>query len=176
MLDSLITSKTRIKLLVKFFLNSENRGYLRNLEQEFGESSNAIRVELNRLEKAGLLDSEISGNRKYFQANTTHPLYKDINSIIKKVIGIDQLVDKITSQIGDLEAAYITGDFAKGSDSKLIDLVLIGTDLDTSYIGELVSKTEKLITKKVRYLILTADQMTDYFKNKPALLIWKQDN
>lgn len=175
MLNSLITSKTRIKLLLKFFLNSENRGYLRSLEQEFGESSNAIRVELNRLKKAGLLESEISGNRKYFQANTTHPLFSDIHSIIKKVVGIDQLVDKITSQIGNLEAAYITGDLAKGNDSKLIDLVLIGTHLDTSYIGELISKTEKLISKKVRYLILTADQMTDYFKNKPALLIWKQD-
>ena len=128
MLNSLITSKTRIKLLLKFFLNSENRGYLRSLEQEFGESSNAIRVELNRLEKAGLLESEISGNRKYFQANTTHPLYKDLNSIIKKFVGIDQLIDKITSQIGDLEAAYITGDFAKGNNCRFFGDIDMATD------------------------------------------------
>ena len=175
MLHSLITSKTRIKLLLKFFLNSKTRGYLRNLEQEFGESSNAIRVELNRLEHAGLLESEVEGNRKYFQANTTHPLFKDINNIVKKFIGVDQLIEKVTSQIGDLEAAYITGDFAQGKDSKIIDLVLIGKNLDTGYIGELVSKAEKLIERKVRYLILTANQMTDYFKDKPTLLIWEQD-
>ena len=53
MLNSIITSKTRIKLLLKFFLNSNTKSYLRNLEQEFGESTNAIRVELNRLEGAG---------------------------------------------------------------------------------------------------------------------------
>lgn len=175
MLNSLITSKTRLKLLLKFFLNSKTKGYLRNLEQEFGESSNAIRVELNKMEQAGLLNSEISGNKKYFKANTTHPLYNDLNNILKKSVGIDQLIDKVTSQIGDLEAAYITGDFAKGTDSKIIDLVLIGKNLDTNYINLLVTKAESFIERKVRHLILTADQMTDYFKEKPALLIWKAD-
>ena len=175
MLDSIITSKTRIKLLLKFFLNSQTKSYLRHLEQEFGESSNAIRVELNRLEGAGLLSSEVTGNRKYFRANTKHPLYNDINNILKKIVGIDQIIERITSQIGDLEAAYVTGDFAKGRDSKIIDLVLIGKNLDNVYINNLVVKAESLIERKIRYLILTADQMIDYFTDKPALLIWKAE-
>src|SRR6056297_3790839 len=106
MIESLITSKTRIKLLLKFFFNSQNKDYLRSLEKEFGESSNAIRIELNRFEAAGMLKSEYAGNRKYFQANTQHPLYNDINSILKKFIGIDKIIDQVTSQIGDLDAAY----------------------------------------------------------------------
>lgn len=175
MLDSIITSKTRIKLLLKFFLNSQTKSYLRNLEQEFGESSNAIRVELNRLEGAGLLESEVSGNRKYFHANTNHPLYNDINNILKKIIGIDQLIEKVTTKIGKLEAAYLTGDFASGRDSQLLDLVLIGVNLDTNYINELVLKTEEIIERKIRHLILTKDQMADFFQNKPTLLIWKND-
>ena len=175
MLESIITSKTRIKLLLKFFLNSNTKSYLRNLEQEFGESTNAIRVELNRLEGAGLLSSEIKGNRKYFAANTSHPLFFDINNIVKKFVGIDQLIEEIIRKIGDLMAAYITGDFAKGIDSQIIDLVLIGKELDTHYINELVKKTEKLIERKIRTLILTETQMADFFKNKPALLIWRED-
>ena len=175
MLDTIITSKTRIKLLLKFFLNSQTKSYLRNLEHEFGESSNAIRVELNRLEGAGLLKSEITGNRKYFSANTRHSLFNDINNILKKVVGIDQLIEKVTTQIGDLEAAYITGDFAKGRDSKIIDLVLIGQNLDHNYISQLVTKAESMMDRKIRYLVLTADQMEDYFREKPALLIWKED-
>ena len=55
MIETLISSKTRIKLLLKFFLNSNTTSYLRSLESEFGESTNAIRVELNRLENAGML-------------------------------------------------------------------------------------------------------------------------
>ena len=74
MLDTLITSKTRIKLLLKFFLNSNASSYLRNLESEFQESTNGIRLELNKFEKAGLLQSHMSGNKKLYQANTGHPL------------------------------------------------------------------------------------------------------
>lgn len=175
MLDSIITSKTRIKLLLKFFLNSDTKSYLRNLEHEFSESTNAIRVELNRLENAGLLSSEVEGNKKFFKANTEHPLFNDINSILRKFVGIDKLIEKVLSQVGDLEAAYITGDFAKGIDSKIIDLVLVGKQLDTRFIESLISKTGDLIERKVRYLVLTSEQMADYFHNKPALLIWKEE-
>jgi hypothetical protein len=175
MLDSIITSKTRVKLLLKFFLNSNTKSYLRNLEQEFGESSNAIRVELNRLENADLLNSEFTGNRKYFSANVNHPLFKDINNIVKNVVGIDKLIDCIINQIGNLKTAFITGDLAEGIDSQIIDLVLIGKDLDVVYIEGLVVKTEKLIKRKIRNLILTETQMTDYFRNKPVLLIWERD-
>lgn len=175
MLSSLITSRTRVKLLLKFFLNSSNKSYLRNLEQEFGESSNAIRIELNRLEGADLLRSELSGNRKYFMANTSHPLFKDINNIVKNFVGIDKLIDRVINQIGNLEAAYITGDFAKGIDSQIIDLVLVGQNMETGFIESLVSKAENFITRKIRYLILTKNQMTDYFNNKPVLLIWEQE-
>ncbi|MCG6191548.1 winged helix-turn-helix domain-containing protein [Maribellus maritimus] len=175
MLQSIITSKTRIKLLLKFFLNTRTRSYLRHLEQEFGESSNAIRVELNRLEAAGLLTAEMSGNRKYFSANTAHPLFDDINSILKKFVGIDQIIDRITSKVGDLEAAFITGDFAKGRDSQIIDLVLTGENLDRKYIHKLVEKAENIIGRKIRYLVLTAEQMMEVFKDKPRLLIWKAD-
>jgi len=175
MLDSIITSKTRVKLLLKFFLNSNTKSYLRNLEQEFGESSNAIRIELNRLENADLLKSEVSGNKKYFSANTSHPLFKDINNIVKNSVGIDQLIERVINQIGNLEAAYITGDFARGIDSQIIDLVLVGRNIETTYIESLVTRAENLIVRKIRYLILTKNQMADFFKDKPALLIWTID-
>ena len=73
MLETLITSKTRIKLLLKFFLNIHNQGYLRSLESEFNESTNGIRQELNRFEHAGLLLTESEGNKKLYRANTNIP-------------------------------------------------------------------------------------------------------
>ncbi len=175
MLNSLITSQTRIKLLLKFFLNSNTKSYLRNLEQEFGESTNAIRVELNRLENANLLISEFKGNRKYFSANIDHPLFNDINSIVKNSVGLDKVIESIIKKVGNLEKAYITGDLAGGTDSQIIDLVLIGQNLDTTYIEDLKSKTEKVINRRIRNLILTENQISDYFKNKPVLLIWQRD-
>ena len=172
MLESLITSKTRIKLLLKFFLNSQTKGYLRSLEAEFGESTNSIRVELNRLEKSGLLDSANDGNKKMFFANTSHPLFNDIHSILKKFIGIDQIIEQVTSQIGDLQAAYLTGDLAIGKDSQIVDLALVGENLDRSFIDTLNTKVENIISRRIKYIVLSKDEMIQYFNQKPILLIW----
>lgn len=176
MIESLITSKTRIKLLLKFFLNTQTKSYLRGLETEFGESSNAIRVELNRLETAGLLSASTEGNKKMFFANTTHPLFGDIHSILKKFIGIDQIIEQVTSKIGDLQAAFVTGDFAVGKDSNIIDLALVGCQLDRPYIDILVEKAEKFIARRIKYIILTADEMALYYREKPTLLIWEAEH
>jgi DNA-binding transcriptional ArsR family regulator len=175
MIESIITSKTRIKLLLKFFLNSQTKSYLRNLEQEFGESSNAIRIELNRLEDAGLLKSEVEGNRKLFSANVLHPLYNDINSILRKITGIDSVVERVIRNIGNLESAYVTGEFARGIDSKVIELLLVGNNLDADYIKLLVDKAEELISRKIHFLILTSEQIINYFDKVPKLLIWKSE-
>jgi len=134
MINTLITSQTRIKLLKKFFLNSSTKAHLRGLESEFGESSNAIRVELNRLEGAGLLNSLRDGNKKIFQANKTHPLYKDIHSIILKESGIDRVIEKVIHRLGNLISIYLTGDFAHGKDSPVIELILVGADIDREYL------------------------------------------
>ncbi len=122
MLNSLITSKTRRKLLHKFFLNTHTKSYLRNLEQELGESSNGIRIELNRLEKAELLLSEHQENRKYYFANTAHPIFDELNSILKKAVGVDKIFDDVIQQVSGLKEAWITGDCANGKESQIVDL------------------------------------------------------
>ncbi len=175
MIEGLITSKTRIKLLLKFFLNSETKSYLRSLESEFNESSNSIRVELNKLEVAGLLHSSFEGNKKLFFANKSHPLFNDIHNIIKKMVGIDQIIEKITSRIGDLQAAYLTGNFATGIDSQIIEMVLIGNKLDLELIDKLISKAGKFISRPIKYIILSQEELIRVFRDKPVLLIWQAD-
>ncbi len=176
MLDSLITSKTRIKILLKFFLNSQNKGYLRNLEAEFDESSNSIRMELNKLEKAGLLKSSLDRNKKMFFANTEHPLFGDINNILKKFIGIDQIIEHIINQIGDLKAAYITGNFAMGLDAKTIDLALIGNNLDIHYINGLVAKAQIYVSKEITFVLIHEEELLQNYEKKALLQIWKSDH
>src|SRR6056297_1550185 len=112
MIESLITSKTKIKLLLKFFLNTENRGYLRQLSKEFDESTNSIRVELNKLEEAKILESEKVGRNKIFRANSKHPLFLDIRQIVLKSTGIDKVLSNIINKLGDVKIAFIRGDYA----------------------------------------------------------------
>ena len=176
MIETLISNKTRIKLLLKFFLNSRNKAYLRGLESEFGESTNAIRLELNRLEDAGMLTSELQGNKKFFQANTKHPLYDEINSLVLKHVGLDRIVNNVVERLGDVEYVYLTGTFAKGLDSQIIDLIFVGS-IDKKYLLSLVEKVEKLIKRKVRYIIFDDLKETDtnwtQFNPEP-LLIWSK--
>lgn len=173
MLETIITNKTRLKLLLKFFLNKQIKGYLRGLEKEFGESTNAIRVELNRMEDAGLLVSSFSGNKKYFQANAEHPLYSEINSILKKTVGIDKIINNVILNIGDLQQAYITGDLAMGKDSTTIDLLLIGNSIDKRYVSVLIKKLEQLIHRKIRFLILSDAEKVEFLANNNSLFIWR---
>ena len=177
MLSSIISSKTRVKLLLKFFLNSKTTAYLRGLETEFGESSNAIRVELNRLEDAGMLNSSLQGNKKIFQANTKHPLFNEIHNILLKHIGIDQIVDVIVERLGEVDKVYLAGDFSKGIDSKIIDLVFVG-NIDKKYLINLVDKAEPIIKRKIRYLIYSNEEFDnenlDSIDPEPLLLWSKQ--
>ena len=175
MLDIIISSKTRINLLIKFFLFDGNQSYLRMMEREFKESTNAIRVELNKFSKAGLLTSEYRGKKRFYKANTKHPLYEDLKSLVRKAIGIDQINKRINNQLTDLESAYITGSFAIGVDSDIIELALIGHNLDKLYIDKLVKKTEKLIDRRIMYLTFAPDQQKHIFKNQPAQLIWSNE-
>ena len=175
MLDSLITSKTRIKLLLKFFLNSNTTSYLRDLEDEFGESTNAIRLELNRFEKAGMLESNFSGNKKIFKANTAHPLFSDLHNILLKYTGIDHVVDQVISLLGGVEQAYVTGKLARGTDSPVIDISIIGDGIDRVYLTRLVEKAEKLLKRKIRYMIIEPAEAEAFLKAYPeALLLWEK--
>ena len=172
MLDSLVTSQTRIKLLKKFFLNSSTKAHLRGLESEFGESSNAIRVELNRFEDAGLLHSLRDGNKKIYQANSMHPLYKDIHSIIMKETGIDRVIEKVIHRLGSLLCVYLTGDFARGKDSPVIELILVGADIDREYLARKVVQAEDLVGRKVSYIVLEPEEAEVHLaKLKPADLL-----
>lgn len=176
MIETLISSKTRVKLLLKFFLNSNTTAYLRGLEGEFGESSNAIRVELNKFEGAGMLSSEMKGNKKIFRANTQHPLFKEIHNILLKYIGIDQIVEKVVERLGAVEKVYLAGKFSRGLDSKIIDLIFIG-DIDRNYLIELVERVEDIIDRKIRYLVYKSDEVDkidwENFDAKP-LLLWSK--
>ena len=187
MIETLISSKTRIKLLVKFFLNSSTTAYLRSLESQFGESTNAIRVELNRFEKAGMLRAFAKGNKKYFQANTDHPLYGDVHSIVMKYVGIDKVIENIIDGLGDVRAVYLAGEFARGNDSDIIDLILVGS-INQEYLLHLITRAESMISRRIRYLIYSDESAFEasWINTNVAaraagtdiapLLIWVNDN
>lgn len=176
MLSALITSKTRIKLLLRFFLNSSNTGYLRGLEAEFGESTNAIRLELNRFEEAGLLTASSEGNRKIYRSNTTHPIFTDLNSLVRKYVGMDEIIERVINHLGEPQQVYLMGNLARGLDSNEISLLIVGNDIDLDYLENLVAKAQKIVSRKIRYAVLSTDEfeLQQAFLNQDdMLLVWQ---
>jgi predicted nucleotidyltransferase len=175
-LSGLISSKTRIKLLIRFFFNPMTRSYLRELAKEFDVSTNAVREELNQLTKTNLLKSEKNGRNIYYAANPDHPLYPELKSMVSKVMGLDQVIDGIVRRLGDLERAYLIGDYAEGKDTGIIDLILVG-NINDHHLADLSKKTERYIRRKIRTLILTRGEHKDFLpklKDRARILIWEK--
>ena len=155
MLESLITSKTRLRILVKFFINVSTNGHLRGLAEEMNESTNAIRKELNNLSEAGYLEKENQQNRVSYKANVQHPLFSTLQKIIHKYIGLDTIIEMVLQRIGDVKKVVLVGDYADGNDSGIIEILLIGDQLNIDYLQQLSIKIEKEIIRKVHFTALT---------------------
>ena len=173
--SGLISSKTRIKLLIRFFFNPKTKSYLRELAKEFNSSTNSVREELNQLTNTGLLKSEKSGRQVFYTANQKHPLFPELKSMVSKVMGIDQVLDSIVTRLGELERAYLIDDYAEGKDTGIIDLLLVG-NIDQYHLNDLSRKTERYIKRKIRSLVLSRNEFDDLvpkLEKRPRILIWE---
>ena len=122
MLEDLITSKTRLRLLIKFFVSQANKGYLNGLANEMGESTNSIRKELNHLQGAGYLKKVKINNKVEYKADTNHPLFGILRKVVLKHLGLEDLVDKVLERMGNIDQIILVGDYARGNDSGLIEV------------------------------------------------------
>ena len=153
MLENLIRSKTRLRLLIKFFISIANKGYLNGLANEFGESTNSVRKELNNLLSAGYLERENHNNKVIYRANVSHPLFKTLQKIVHKHLGIEQLLESVYKKIGDVKKMALLGDYAKGIDKGLIEVLIVGRDINRDYLNEISPKIEKKINRKVNFIV-----------------------
>jgi hypothetical protein len=119
-----------------------------------------------------LLASKTEGRRKLYSVNTTHPLTSDLTSIVRKVSGIDALVERVTANLPSLEQIWVCGDLAKGLPSAYIQAVLVGADLDRVYIKRLTDKAQSLTGKAITMEVQEARDAKDV---KDRLLVWQKN-
>ena len=153
MLNSLITSKTRLRMLIKFFISAANDGYLNGLASEFNESTNSIRKELNNLSGAGYLLKSKKNNKVIYNANTSHPMFSVLQKIIRQHLGLEQIVETVIERIGDVKKIALTGEYAKGIDSGNIEIIINGSDVNNEYLKKIKSKIKKKIGREVTFLL-----------------------
>ena len=153
MLGSLITSKTRLRMLIKFFVSAANNGYLNGLANEFNESTNSIRKELNNLSSAGYLLKSKKNNRIIYNANTSHPMFEVLQKIVRQHLGIEDIVETVIDRIGDVDQIALTGEYAKGIDSGNIEIIINGAKVNNDYLENIKPKIQMKIGRKVSFLL-----------------------
>ena len=121
----MIPSRTRVQILIKLSLNPGISAYFCALAKEFDVSPNAVRTELDNLRCNKVLVSVRGGRIFYCRANTDYPLFPEPSSMVRRITGIDELVRSVVDRLGSTESAYLVGDYARGGDSGIIDVVLV---------------------------------------------------
>ena len=155
-LSELITSKTRLRLLLKFFSRPGVRGHLRGLADELGESTNSIRLELNKLEVAGLLKKETEGQKKVYSVDERNTFHLELVNLVSKFLGFDQIINDLLAKAGEIKEVYITGDYARGIDGGLIEVVVVG-NIQPIEIAQIVNNIETKIGRKINLVILDSE-------------------
>ena len=153
MLNSLITSKTRLRMLIKFFVSAANNGYLNGLASEFNESTNSIRKELNNLSEAGYLLKSKENNKIMYNANTSHPMFSVLQKIVRQHLGLEQIVETVMERIGDVDQIALTGKYAKGIDSGNVEIIINGLKVNKDYLESIKPKIKKKIGREVTFLL-----------------------
>ena len=153
MLNSLITSKTRLRMLIKFFISAANNGYLNGLANEFNESTNSIRKELNNLSEAGYLLKSKYNNRIIYNANTSYPMFNILQKIVRQHLGLEEIVETVIDRIGDVEIIALAGKYAKGIDSGTIEIIINGSKVNMGYLENIKSKIKKKIGRDISFLL-----------------------
>jgi len=174
--DGLITSKMRVKILMRLFLNPESNTYIRELADEMAASPSQVSEELKNLSATGLLRIQKSGRLVNYSANQDHPLYPELHSMVRKALGMDHILESILERLGELETAILLDDYAQGRDTGIIDLLLIG-DINKENLVDIISKTEKYIQRRIRTLVLSRIEYSDMkviLVNRPQFILWQR--
>ena len=177
MLDGLITSKTRVRILMRLFLNSREKVYLRELANEYGLSSGQLSSELRHMHDAGFLSQDKAGSKIEYRANPKHPLFPELQSMARKALGMDQILESVVGRLGNLELAILLDDYAQGKDTGIVDLALVG-DINKQNLDDLVAKTERYIDRKIRSLVLTRaeyENLQSTLEARPHMVLWQAE-
>ncbi|TSC54351.1 MAG: putative PaaX family transcriptional regulator [Microgenomates group bacterium LiPW_31] len=172
MLQDLVISKCRVKLLQTFLGQPNEIFYIRQLVRRIGEEINAVRRELDHLETAGIVKKENRGNRIYYWVDRNYPLYGDLLALISKTVGLGETIIKNKNKIGRIKIAMLSGRFARGLPTKegAVDLLIVG-DILIPELGKIIRNEETKVGKEINYTVMNKEEFEFRKKRRDPFLL-----
>jgi len=172
MLEYLISSKAKRKLISLFLTHPEEKFYIRQLERLISEPIGAIQRELPKLEKMGLIKSEVSGGRKNYLLDKTCPIKEELRSIVLKTIAVGERIRGLIKKTKDIKYAFIYGSVAKGEEDikSDIDLMVIG-NIDEIRLQKKIQQIESEISRTINYSLMSVEEFKKRLNEKEPFLM-----
>ena len=166
-LEDIITSKVRIKILELFFSNLTEMYHVRGIVREIKEEINAVRRELERLEKAGILKKEPRGNRIYYFVRTDYSGFGDLVSIVAKSTGLGKEICDSKAKLGKISLVMFSGRFARMKPRRKddnVDILIVG-EVVLPELAMIVRTFESKLGREINYTVMTKEEL-DYRKKR----------
>lgn len=172
-LSDLITSKVRIKVLELFFSNLKEIYHVRGIVREIGEEINAVRRELEKLEKDGILRKEPRGNRIYYSVRSEHPFYCDLISLVAKTTGLGKNLIDNKSKIGKISFIMFSGKFVRVKERKRdddVDILIVG-EVVLPELASIIRTEENKRGSEINYTVMSREELEFRKKRRDPFLL-----
>ena len=159
--------QTKTKVLSTILLDPNHWWYLRDLAKHLELTASSLQREMASLKASGVLESKRDGNRVYYRANTSCPIFKELQGIFIKTYGLrDVLEDFLKRHKKNIQFAFIYGSIARGEEvsESDVDLMLIG-DLALSDFGKQLNKTEEKLRREINPTIYSEKEFKKKLKD-----------
>ena len=173
MLEHIIPSKARRKILQLFFHHPNDNSYLRKIVRDIGEEVNAVKRELDILSQAKLLHKEKRLNKIFYTLNKSYLLYDEFLRIFAKTSLLADMIYKNLSKIGKVKFVVISTKFLKQIPIKEDEIYLLVVGIIVvPEVASIVSETEKQFGREVNYTVMTEEELAFRKKNNDPF-IWR---
>jgi DNA-binding transcriptional ArsR family regulator len=171
-LSALFVSRVRVKILQLFLSNPGQLFYIREIVRLLDEEINAVRRELQRLQKLGLMRSEWRGNRKYYEFRSDYHFYRELLGLVVKTTGLGKSLLKEKNKVGKTKYAFLNLAFARGGEleENQVALVLIG-NIILPELSILVGEEEKRLDREIHYTVMTEEEFHYRKEHRDPFLI-----
>jgi len=155
-----LRSELRSKVLTFFYVNRGTRVYVRQLAAALGADSTNVSRELARMEREGLLRSEVEGRQVYYSLNRGYPYLKPLFELLRGSIGVEPALREALQKVEGIKAAWLYGSLAKNeADARSdIDVLIVGRPDAAQLAGE-VRKAEHALRREINYTVLTSSEL-----------------
>ena len=172
-LSDIITSKVRVKLLQLFFSDITEMYHVRELVRRTQEEINAVRRELEKSEKAGIVRKEQRGNRLYYWVRNDYPYFGDLLSITAKLTGLGAQIIANRKKIGKLAFVMFSGRFVRRLEKRnedAVDVLVVG-DVILPELATYIRIEESKRAKEINYTVMSRDEFDFRKKRRDPFLL-----